>query len=163
MVRKANDETDDTELVTRTRLAVLRLARRLRQQTLPGITPSQQSALAAIDHRGPLTLGELAAFENVRPPSITRIVAALEAERWVERTTDPDDRRVTTVQTTDRGRRELLRIREERNAWLAGRLADLDDDERARLAAALPVLERLIGSLPDPLPDPGDESPERRP
>ena len=163
MVRKANDETDDTELVTRTRLAVLRLARRLRQQTLPGITPSQQSALAAIDHRGPLTLGELAAFENVRPPSITRIVAALEAERWVERTTDPDDRRVTTVQTTDRGRRELLRIREERNAWLAGRLADLDDDERARLAAALPVLERLIGSLPDPLPGPGDESPERRP
>jgi DNA-binding MarR family transcriptional regulator len=163
MVRKANDETDDTELVTRTRLAVLRLARRLRQQTLPGITPSQQSALAAIDRRGPLTLGELAAFENVRPPSITRIVAALEAEQWVERTTDPDDRRVTTVQATDRGRRELRRIREERNAWLAERLADLDDEERARLAAALPVLERLIDSLRDPSPDHGDESPEPRP
>jgi DNA-binding MarR family transcriptional regulator len=150
MVRNAKDEMDRTELVTRTRLAILRLARRLRQQTLPGITPSQQSALAAIDHRGPLTLGELAAFENVRPPSITRIVVALESEGWVERTIDPDDRRVTTVQTTARGRRELRRIREERNAWLAERLALLDDDERARIAAALPALERLIDSLEPP-------------
>ncbi|MGZ4692505.1 MAG: MarR family winged helix-turn-helix transcriptional regulator [Acidimicrobiales bacterium] len=160
MVRKAKEQAseDGAEgpvLVTRTRLAILRLARRLRQQTLPGITPSQQSALAAIDHRGPLTLGELAAFENVRPPSITRIVAALEAEQWVERTTDPDDRRVTTVQATARGRRELRRIREERNAWLATRLALLDDDELARLVAALPVIERLTDSVPDP--DPGDE------
>jgi DNA-binding MarR family transcriptional regulator len=137
------------ETVTRTRLALLRLARRLRQQTLPGITPSQQSALAAIADRGPLTLGALAAFENVRPPSITRIVAALEAERWVERTTDPDDRRVVTVVVTAQGRRELKRIREERNVWLARRLALLDDDERQVLEAALPVIERLTGSPDD--------------
>jgi DNA-binding MarR family transcriptional regulator len=149
MVRNAHDHPEGAETVTRTRLAVLRLARRLRQQTLPGITPSQQSALAAIDHRGPLTLGELAAFENVRPPSITRIVAALEAEGWVERTTDPGDRRVTSVQVTAKGRRELKRIREERNAWLAGRLALLDDEERSALEAALPVIERLTGSLSD--------------
>ena len=168
MVRKAKEqpetavESADMETVTRTRLAVLRLARRLRQQALPGITPSQQSALAAIEARGPLTLGALAAFENVRPPSITRIVAALEAEQWVERTTDPDDRRVTTVQVTSRGRRELRRIREERNAWLAERLAELDDDERRLLEAALPVLERLIDTLdptsasPDPTSEQGD-------
>ena len=87
----------------------------------------------------------------MRPPSITRIVAALEAERWVERTTDPDDRRVTSVQVTARGRRSSRRIREERNAWLAERLALLDDDERAPLDAALPVLERLIDTRP---PDP---------
>ena len=145
------------ETVTRTRLAVLRLARRLRQQALPGITPSQQSALAAIEHSGPLTLGALAAFENVRPPSITRIVAALETEQWVERTTDPDDRRVTSVQITAWGRRELKRIRVERNAWLADRLALLDDDERARLDAALPVLERLIDSVRDPADASADE------
>jgi len=170
MVRKAKDHRPEErdqqqpdqeragadETVTRTRLAVLRLARRLRQQALPGITPSQQSALAAIEHRGTLTLGELAAFENVRPPSITRIVAALEAERWVERTTDPDDRRVTSVEITTHGRRELKRIRLERNAWLAARLDLLDDDERARLDAALPVLERLIDSIPDPA-DPADQ------
>jgi DNA-binding MarR family transcriptional regulator len=171
MVRKAKEqpgtavESSDMETVTRTRLAVLRLARRLRQQAFPGITPSQQSALAAIEARGPLTLGALAAFENVRPPSITRIVAALEAEGWVERTTDPDDRRVTSVQVSARGRKELRRIREERNAWLAERLAGLDDDERRILEDALPVLERLIDTL-DPTPetpeaaDPGDTGDE---
>ena len=170
MVRKAKDHRPEErdqqqpdqeragadETVTRTRLAVLRLARRLRQQALPGITPSQQSALAAIEHRGTLTLGELAAFENVRPPSITRIVAALEAERWVERTTDPDDRRVTSVEITTHGRRELKRIRLERNAWLAERLAELGPDERQLLEAALPVLEQLIDTL-DPTVGPGDD------
>jgi DNA-binding MarR family transcriptional regulator len=165
MVRKAKERGDDQETVTRTRLAILRLARRLRQQALPGITPSQQSALAAIEHRGPLTLGELAAFENVRPPSITRIVAALEAEHLVERTTDPDDRRVTTVRTTDEGRAELRRIREERNAWLAERLAELDDDERALLDAALPVLEHLIDAVDpdDRAPAPGTQTDDRPP
>ena len=162
MVRKAKEQTKsavesgDMETVTRTRLAILRLARRLRQQALPGITPSQQSALAAIEARGPLTLGALAAFENVRPPSITRIVAALEAEGWVERTTDPDDRRVTSVQVSARGRKELRRIREERNAWLAERLAELGPDERQLLEAALPVLEQLIDTL-DPTAGPGDD------
>jgi len=162
MVRKAKEQTKsavesgDMETVTRTRLAILRLARRLRQQALPGITPSQQSALAAIEARGPLTLGALAAFENVRPPSITRIVAALEAEGWVERTTDPDDRRVTSVQVSARGRKELRSIREERNAWLAERLAELGPDERQLLEAALPVLEQLIDTL-DPTVGPGDD------
>ena len=95
----------DQDLVTRTRLAVLRLARRLRQQVTPGITPSQQSALAAIEHRGPLTLGELAAYENVQPPSITRIVGNLEAADLVERTTAAADRRVSLVQITRQGQR----------------------------------------------------------
>src|SRR5215471_8197821 len=112
----------DQELVTRTRLAVLRLARRLRQQMTPGITPSQQSALAAIEHRGPLTLGELAAYENVQPPSITRIVGNLEAAELVERTTAAADRRVSLVQVTQLGRDELQAIRNQRDAWLAQRL-----------------------------------------
>ena len=139
------DAALDAELVARTRLAVLRLSRRLRQEVTPGITPSQQSALAAIEVRGPLTLGELAAFENVQPPSISRIVANLEAAGLVERTTDADDRRVNLVRTTAKGRAELDQIRDQRNAWLAERLATLDDDERARLAAALDVLDKLRG------------------
>jgi DNA-binding MarR family transcriptional regulator len=135
----------DQEMATRTRLAVLRLARRLRQQVHAGVTPSQQSALSAIEHRGPLTLGELAAIENVRPPSISRIVGALEDQGYVDRTTDPTDRRVSTIATTTKGRRELRRIRAERNAWLASRLALLDLDEKARLEDALPVLEKMFG------------------
>ncbi len=141
-----NPKTDiDQELVTRTRLAVLRLARRLRQQSHAGITPSQQSALAAIEHDGPLTLGALAAIENVRPPSLTRIVAALEEQGYVQRTASTDDRRVSTIDIAAKGRRELKTIRGERNAWLADRLAVLDADEVERLRHALPVLERMFG------------------
>ena len=136
------DDRDD--LVTRTRLAVLRLSRRLRQQVSPGITPSQQSALAAIEQKGPLTLGELASFENVQPPSITRIVGNLEAAGLVERTTDIADRRVSLVQITAAGRDELGTIRSQRNAWLAGRLAQLGGDDLERLRAALPVLDKIL-------------------
>jgi DNA-binding MarR family transcriptional regulator len=143
----------DQELVTRTRLAVLRLARRLRQQMTPGITPSQQSALAAIEHRGPLTLGELAAYENVQPPSITRIVGNLEAAELVERTTATADRRVSLVQITQLGRDELQAIRSQRDAWLAQRLATLDPGEMAKVEAALPVLDRILG-LGDSEPPP---------
>jgi len=139
----------DQELVTRTRLAVLRLARRLRQQMTPGITPSQQSALAAIEHRGPLTLGELAAYENVQPPSITRIVGNLEAAELVERTTATADRRVSLVQITQLGRDELQAIRSQRDAWLAQRLATLEPGEMAKVQAALPVLDRILGLDPD--------------
>ena len=135
---------DRDDLVNRTRLAVLRLARRLRQQASPGITPSQQSALAAIEKKGALTLGELAAYENVQPPSITRIVGNLETAGLVERTTATADRRVSLVQTTEAGRRELERIRSQRNAWLAERLAQLDAESVDRLAAALPVLDQIL-------------------
>jgi DNA-binding MarR family transcriptional regulator len=135
---------DRDDLVNRTRLAVLRLARRLRQQASPGITPSQQSALAAIEQKGPLTLGELAGFENVQPPSITRIVGNLEAADLVERTTDVADRRVSLVQITEDGRRELGMIRSQRNAWLAERLAHLDAADLERLGQALPVLDKIL-------------------
>ena len=136
---------DRDDLVTRTRLAVLRLARRLRQQVTPGITPSQQSALAAIEQKGPLTLGELAGFENVQPPSITRIVGNLEAADLVERTTDVADRRVSLVQITGGGSPELGTIRSQRNAWLAG-AAGPPRRRRAGTAAAtrLPVLDKIL-------------------
>ncbi len=140
-----DDRSDDRDdLVTRTRLAVLRLARRLRQNVAAGITPSQQSALAAIEQKGPLTLGELAGFENVQPPSITRIVGNLEAAALVERTTAVADRRVSLVQITQAGRDELGAIRSQRNAWLAERLSRLDAGDLDRLRDALPVLDKIL-------------------
>ena len=69
----------DRELVIRLRLGVMRLARRLRQQTEGEITASQLSALSSVSRLGPLTLGALAAIERVRPPTMTRIVGHLEA------------------------------------------------------------------------------------
>jgi DNA-binding MarR family transcriptional regulator len=134
----------DEETITRLRLAVLRLGRRLRQESTPGITPSQLSALASIDRLGPVTIGDLAAHENVQPPTISRIVGALEGEGWVERIADESDRRVALVQATPKARREMNRARAERNAYLARRLATLDGPELEAVLAALPVLERIL-------------------
>lgn len=138
----------DDETASRLRLALMRLSRRLRQESPPGVTPSQLSALASIDRHGPLTIGELAAHENVQPPTISRIVGALEGEGWIERVPDPDDRRVALIRSTPKAHRELDRIRSERNASLARRLANLSADDLAAVLAAVPALERLLEDQP---------------
>ncbi len=134
----------DDDTASRLRLAVMRLARRLRQESPPGITPSQLSALASVDHLGPITIGDLAAHENVQPPSISRIVGTLEGDGWVERISDESDRRVALVRATPKAHRELARIRQERNAYLARRLALLDPDDLTAVLAALPALEKML-------------------
>jgi DNA-binding MarR family transcriptional regulator len=133
-------------------MVLLRLARRLRQQVHTGITPSQLSALSAIENHGPLTLGDLAALENVQPPSISRIVGALEGEGYVDRAADVNDRRVALVRVTAKGNRELSKIRSERDAWLREQLARLTPTDRQRLAAAVPVLEALLAESADDRP-----------
>ncbi len=134
---------NDVEIAASLRLSATRLARRLRQESDAGLTPSQLSALAAIQHEGPLTLGALADHERVAPPTVTRVVTKLEADGLVQRTADTDDRRVSRVATTAAGDALLAELRKRKNAWLAARLAELDTDQRARLAAALDVLELL--------------------
>lgn len=129
--------------VSRLRLALLRVARRLRQHAA-GMTQSQLSALSSVDRLGPLTISDLAAIENVQPPSISRIVGALEGEGWIARVADPRDGRIALVQSTDRGREELARLRADRDAWLARRVASLSPADQKRIAAALPALERLF-------------------
>ena len=94
-------------MASRLRLAVTRLHRRLRQQAAGGLTQSQASALASIGQLGSPTLGELAARESVQPPSMTRIVAALEQMGLVTRVIDAADRRVARVTLTDQGREVL--------------------------------------------------------
>src|SRR5918911_5658133 len=81
------------ELAGRMRLVVTRLGRRVRRQAGGDLTPSQASALSSIGRLGPLTLGELSAVENVRPPTLTKVVAALEEQGLVARHADPRDRR----------------------------------------------------------------------
>jgi DNA-binding MarR family transcriptional regulator len=136
--------------VARFRLAIVRLARRQRQQSGTGLTPSLQSALAVVDVRGPLTLGELAAVERISPPTTTRIVAKLEQLGLVERTTDPDDRRVARVAVTEDGHRQLAESRDRRDTWLRGRLAELDPSDLATLVAAIEPLERLLEATEEP-------------
>ena len=132
-------------LPSQLRLAVMRLARRLRQESVGDITQSQLSALSIVDRRGPLSLGELADIERVAPPSMTRIAARLEEQGWVVRTVDATDRRVAHLAVTDAGRALLKETRTRRDAYLATRLRGLSADERVILGSALPLLERLAG------------------
>ena len=135
---------DETELAARLRLAVTRLYRPLRQQVVGGLTPSQIAALATAARLGRPTLGELAAAERVQPPSMTRMVVALESAGLLGRLVDPTDGRVVRAQVTAEGTRTLQRIRSLRNAELTRRLQRLGDDERARLGELVTVLERLV-------------------
>ena len=134
----------DGELAARLRLSVTRLARRLRTTAGDDATASQLSALSSLGRRGPLTLGELSSVERVRPPTMTRIVASLEEAALVERSIDPADRRVARVALTDQGRDLLERSRVRKDAYLADRLRQLPEDERAALCRAADALERLL-------------------
>jgi DNA-binding MarR family transcriptional regulator len=134
---------DDAEIAAQLRLSATRLHRRLRQEAGSGLSPSQGSALAAIHNKGPLTLGSLAEHERVAPPTITKVVAFLEGEGLVERGTDPNDKRVTRVSSTKKGAALIEESRRRKTQWLVKQIQALSADDRAALAAALPVLEEL--------------------
>jgi DNA-binding MarR family transcriptional regulator len=140
----AGGEATDAELASRLRLAVTRLHRRLRQHSAGGLTQSQASALASIGQLGSPTLGALAARESVQPPSMTRVVAALEALGHVARVVDPADRRVARVTLTGSGRAVLQRSRSLRNAFLADQLRRLTPEERRGMGELTVLLERLV-------------------
>jgi DNA-binding MarR family transcriptional regulator len=138
----AQTETGEA-LAADLRLAVGRLARKLRQVQLGGLSSSQVSALASIERLGPVRLGDLAAAEGVTGPTLTKIVAHLETIGLVTRAADEADRRAARITLTAEGRERLVRIRSDRDAFLEQRLGALDPDARATLAAALPVLRAL--------------------
>ena len=139
---------DVDDLTGRLRVGITRLSRKLRYQAASDLTPSQLSALAAVNREGPLTLGHLAEVEHVAPPSITKVVDKLEAQGLVERRLDSDDGRVRRVAVTDVGFALLAETRARKDAWLATRLAVLDPDDLARVADSLDVLERIIRKEP---------------
>ena len=126
-------------------MVVTRLARRLRRVAASdGVTPTQRSILTTLERRGPLTHGELATAERVRPPTITAAVDRLEEHRLVVRARDDADRRIARVALTDAGRSLLAAARRERTAYLEQRLRALPTADRAAIAAAAPALARLL-------------------
>jgi DNA-binding MarR family transcriptional regulator len=135
-------------LPSRLRMVVTRLARRLRQQGESAASPTQLAALATIERDGPLTLGTLAAIERVRPPTITAAVGRLEEQGLVHRRIDARDRRVARVAITSHGRRLLAESRSRKTAYLEQQLAALSADERATLARAATILERVLEKEP---------------
>jgi DNA-binding MarR family transcriptional regulator len=133
-----------TGLASDLRVGVARLARRLRQEGAgEDTTPSQLTALATLYHRGPMTPSELAAAERVKPPSMTRIVAALEDRGLVTREPSPIDGRVVLVVVSDAGRRAHEEYQKRRDEWLTRQLATLSPDERDVLAQGARLIERL--------------------
>jgi DNA-binding MarR family transcriptional regulator len=134
-----------SEVADRLGMAITRLARLLRQQAVDDLTPTMRAAVGTIAREGPLTLGELAASEQVAPPTVTKVVAKLEDRGLVEREGDPTDRRVAGVVLSDLGERWLEADRRRRHAWLAERIDKLEAAERDRLVRAVGVIESLIG------------------
>ena len=133
------------DLAPRLRLAVMRLARRLRQEGEGPLTPSQTSAMHTIERLEPVTLGDLAGAERVQPPSMTRIVASLEDVAYVTREIDAGDRRIARVRLTAEGRRLLERGRTRKTAYLATRLRGLGERDSEALERAVGIIEGLIG------------------
>ena len=129
--------------VTRLRVALARLSRRLRRHALAGLTPTQLAALSTVEQSGPLRLGDLAAAEGIAPSTLTRMVAVLEDLGYVKRDSDPRDARASTLAITAKGHTTLERLREEGTALLTQWLTQLSPEERAALATALPALEAL--------------------
>lgn len=134
----------DAALASELRTSVMRLARRLRRmRTDTSLSLGQLAALGTLDRHGPLTPGQLAEHERVQPPSMTRIVKALETEGYVARCAHETDGRQVVVSVTDAGRKLLKEDRRQREAWLAQRLRDLTPHDREVLHQAAEVLERL--------------------
>ena len=139
----AGAEIDAEIDVTRLRVALARLSRRLRRHELAGLTPTQLAALSTIGKTGPMRLGDLAAAEGIAPSTLTRLVTALEDIGYVRRCADPSDARASTLTITPHGQEALERIRAENTLMLTASLELLTPDQRSALAAALPVIEQL--------------------
>lgn len=137
----------ETAVASALRLAVMRLARRLRgERSDSSLTISQIAALSTLERSGPLTPRELAAAERVQPPSMTRITASLEAAELVTRTDHPSDGRQVLLAASAAGAALVREDRRRRDAWLAQRLHDLPADDLEVLRRAAAVLERLAAS-----------------
>jgi len=132
------------ELASELRLSLLRATRRLRAQRVnTAATLSQLSALGTVYRSGPLSAGEIAAIEQVQPPSMTKILASLEQAGWIERSSHPDDRRQSVIAITEAGRELLAEETRVRDEWLAKRLVEFSDEDLRKLRAAVEVLDRL--------------------
>ncbi|MGH9788577.1 MAG: MarR family winged helix-turn-helix transcriptional regulator [Candidatus Acidiferrales bacterium] len=129
--------------------AAIHLLRRLRRRDLEtGVGPAQLSALSVVVFAGPKTLGELARAEQVRPPTMTRIVAGLQRAGLVRRERDAADRRVVRVRATPKGVRVMQAGRRRRIQTLAAQFRRLDARTVTTLGRAASIIEELFEQEP---------------
>ena len=134
----------DVELASHLRIAVARTARRLRQESGTGLSPTLTAALATIERHGPLTPSELAARERVQRPTVTRLLTTLDALGLVARAADPGDRRSALITVTPAGSELLAAARTRKDAFLSERLERLGAEDRATLERAAALLEGML-------------------
>jgi DNA-binding MarR family transcriptional regulator len=140
--------TDELELANRVHAAAIHLLRALRKQDdRSRLTAPRLSALSVLVFHGPTRLTDLAAAEQVRPPTMTRIVAGLEREGLVHRVVDSRDRRAVLLTATTKGTRLLHVARRRRVAALAAAMTTLDRAQRATLRAATTAIEAIVGAI----------------
>ena len=137
--------SDEVRIADRLHSAAIHLLRRLRREDdALGLSAARLSALSVVVFGGPLSVGELAATEQVRPPTMTRMVGSLEADGLVQRQAHPEDRRRVTVAATDEGRRMLEEGRRRRVATLASQIKSLPPRKLTALQEAAEVLLELL-------------------
>jgi DNA-binding MarR family transcriptional regulator len=135
------------DLADRLHSAAIRLLRRVRKEdTASGLTAPKLSALSVLVFGGPITLGALAAAEQVQPPTMSVLVSGLERAGLVVRRRGAGDARQVLIEATDEAKRLLHEGRQRRTAWLAERLKGRSDEEVAALAKATEVLGEIVRS-----------------
>ena len=140
----ARTTLDTAALAHELRLAVMRFSRRLRNQRVDtSVTLTHLAALSTLKRHGPMSPGELATHERVQPPSMTRVVVALEGKGLVTRTPHPTDGRQVVIELTPAAHELLDAEARAREAWLSGRLAQLSPGERQVLEDAATIMDKL--------------------
>jgi DNA-binding MarR family transcriptional regulator len=135
---------DTAALAHDLRLAVMRFSRRLRNQRVDtSVTLTHLAALSTLKRHGPMSPGELAAHERVQPPSMTRVVVALEGMGMVTRTPHPTDGRQVIIGLTPAADELLSAEARAREAWLSERLHELAPEEREVLREAAVIIDKL--------------------
>jgi DNA-binding MarR family transcriptional regulator len=139
--------TSLTDSAARLRMAIVRTARRLRQEAAGSgaeLTPTAAAALATIERHGPLTPSELAEIERIKRPTATRTLRTLEEAGMLGRAADPADGRSCLVSVNAEGRERLRRLRSRKNAYLARRMRELPGEDVETLERAAGILEALL-------------------
>lgn len=128
--------------------AAIHLLRKLRREdAASGLNAPRLSALSVVVFAGPVTLGDLAAAEQVRPPTMTRIVDALAEQGLVVKKKNAQDGRSTLIHATAAGKKLLVKGRERRVRALAVQIAALGAGDRKALQNAAEILGRVIAAI----------------
>ncbi|HXO37705.1 MAG TPA: MarR family transcriptional regulator [Candidatus Acidoferrum sp.] len=133
------------ELADRLHSTAIHLLRQVRiQDAATGLAPARLSALSVLVFGGAMSLNELARAEQVRPPTMSRIVDALEAEGLVRRTVNEQDRRAVVLEATEKGTAILWQGRKRRVKFLAKHLSRLSEEERKKIEDAIKAIQKAM-------------------